>query len=298
MRNLIIDGGNLLHRTYYTANKKPVFNKFKMNVGHVYWFLSKIKELQEDHKCDNIFVAWDIRDKDFVNFRQSAVDYKGSRDRTKDVDVHKFDEIIWKACESLGMRCFRANKLEADDIISWICSDHMRSADENIVVSSDQDFIQLLHLHSNTNIYSMSKYTMLTVSNITEFTNGVKACHHLLFKAVMGDDSDNINGLFRYGKVKSAKFVKDFRVNYDNLNKDDQEVVFRNIRIMDLREGMRVYPDEVEFYRDQIKEPTVNMTKFFEICNRLDLSRISKMKSIWRRTFDTNTKDDLLSLLL
>jgi 5'-3' exonuclease len=298
MKNLIIDGGYVLNRTYHRNKKRPMKNKSGVDIGHIYHFLNLILEVQTEFNADKLVVAWDIRDDDFINFRQSAVNYKGTRDRSERDILHKYDTVIWKMCELLGIECFKANKLEADDIVAWCCDEYLRHDDENIIVSADMDFIQLLNLYPNVKMYNMTHYKIIDSDNVTEFTKGVEANKHLLYKAIMGDSPDNIDGLFRYGPVKSAKFVLDFKENFQNLDQEDQQRVYRNIKIMDLREGLKTYPDERDFLREQIDDTKRNMKNFFTLSERLGITKITNFKSKWRRVFlPSDDKEDMSDVI-
>lgn len=295
MKNLFIDGGNLLHRCYYVAQNSPLINERGQDVGQILYFLKNVKGLQEQFKADRIFVAWDIRDKDFVNFRQDAVEYKEHRDDDLRDDVHRCDGIIWKMCELLGITCVRANKLEADDIISWLCEEY--DEDTNVIVSSDKDFLQLFKHYNNISIFSPVKQALITEGNLYQFTEGVDIKEFLVYRAIVGDSSDNIKGLFRYGPVRTRKFLKDLKNNLEALPKDDKEIVKRNMKIMDLRKGLEEYPDEVEFYESQNVENEQDFDKFFGISLKLGINSIVSQKSVWKNVFRKNDLTNNLNSL-
>ncbi len=160
MKNLIIDGGNLLHRSYHIAKKKNYINEWGDDHSHVVVFLNNIKIFKDMFNCENVFLTWDIRDSNFKNFRHDAVGYKEQRDRQVDEDVHKFDEILWDISKSLGVVNIRANKLEGDDIVYFLCNKY--SDDENYVVSNDNDFLQLFNMFDGVKIYNPIKRDLIT----------------------------------------------------------------------------------------------------------------------------------------
>lgn len=298
MKNLVIDGGNLLHRTFYSAQNNHFVNSNKQNVGHILQYLNNIKYYIEIFKPDNTYIAWDIRDDDFLNFRHQLTEYKQHRDRSQTLDIHKYDKLIWGLCELLGIQCINANKLEADDIISWLCGLHLINDKENIVISSDNDFLQLINYYDNVKIYNPMKKTIICEDNILEFTNGVQINKYLHYKAILGDSSDNISGLYKYGPVKSKKFVEDFKTNYDNLDDDKKKIIKKNIVLMDLRVGLKQYPDEVLFFETQIKNNNVDISKFMDIMKKIDLTPILQNKSEWIDLFCNKQLSDELSIFL
>ena len=158
MRNLIIDGGNLLYRTYHAALRADdqMLNSKGQNVTHVLYFIRKVKNLAKKYPSDKVFIAWDTRDKEFINFRQSSdAEYKEQRDESVSIEAHKNDKILLAMTQLLGIHNIQPSKLEADDIVAWLCLDHLKDADKNILISSDKDFLQLFALCPNLEMLSL-----------------------------------------------------------------------------------------------------------------------------------------------
>lgn len=280
---MFIDGGNLLHRCYHVSKKTPLTNSRGQDVGIIKYFLQNIKNMQDMFHCDRIFVAWDLRDKDFVNFRQEAVEYKEHRDKSKDKDVHKCDKIIWALCDLLGIQNMRASKLEADDIIYFLCNKY--ADDDNIIVSSDKDFLQLFNHFYDLKIYSPMRKCIIDMENLLEFTEGVTIDRFLLYRSIVGDSSDNIKGLYRYGPKKAKVIVEDYKAELKKLSDESKETIKKNMKLMDLRKGVEEYPDEAEYYESQIGEKNSNFPKFMEYVEKLEIFSIMNSKSDWHSSF-------------
>ena len=296
MKNLFIDGGNLLKRSFYSPQNKPLTNSDGKSVGHILCYMKNLLSLQERFEADNIFIAWDIRDTEFINFRQDAVGYKATRDRSDEEDSHRCDKVIWAMCEYLGIRNMRANKLEADDIISWLCSEYPN--DDNVIVSNDKDFLQLINYYPSIKIFSPIKQELINESNHKEHTDGVDIDKYLLYKAIIGDKSDNISGLFRYGPVKARKIVENVSEGLSALSDENKAIIKRNMWIMDLRKGLDQYSDEIEFYSDQIVDIDPNLSMFFEVTEKLGLFSIYNNKSVWRDKFGGFKAGDMLQNIM
>lgn len=292
MKNLFIDGGNLIHRCYHSAINNPIITDDGKNVGQIYHFLNHIKQWQEQFDADRIFIAWDMRDKDFVNFRQEESGYKEHRDKSKDKDVHKHDKIIWKMCEMLGINSMRASKLEADDIIYFLCKKY--EDDDNIIASSDKDFLQLFNYFYNIKIFSPIKNVLIDPSNLIDFTEGVTIDRYLVYRSIVGDTSDNIKGIFRVGPKKAKIIVEDIENKLTNLSTENKAIVKKNMKMMDLRKGIEEYPDEADYYEEQIDKPDQEFSKFFDIADKLQLDRISKNRSSWEAAFSNGDEFDAL----
>ena len=289
MKNLIIDGGNLLHRSYHISKKKKYINEWGDDLSHVVVFINNIKILKEMLDCEKVFLTWDIRDSSFKNFRHDAVGYKEQRDRKVDEDVHKYDEILWDITKSLGVVNIRANKLEGDDIVYFLCNKY--SHDENYVISNDNDFLQLFNMFDTVKIYNPIKRALITSDTSFKYNGGVSNDKYLLYKAIMGDKSDNITGLYKYGPVKSKKFVECFEDNFNTLEESDQNVIKRNLRVMNLRYASKVYNDETEFFESQDIHHNPSITDFFDKLHVIGMDRYFGYKMDWAEQFCKNSND-------
>jgi len=297
MKNLIIDGGNLLHRTYHSSQKKKYINSDGDDYSHFVTYVQNIKRFVEKFMPDRTYVAWDIRNYKFKNFRQDVVEYKETRDKSKSADIHKFDKLLWYINSTLGLTNIKADKLEADDIIYYLCKKYV--ADENIIVSTDSDFYQLFDLFSGLCIYNPIKDLVINEHNSIEYNGGVSNENYVLYKSIMGDSSDNIRGIHGYGKVKSGKFVRNFRENYNSLDVDGQEIIKRNIKIISLQYGLKTYPEEAEFYEKQDIMIEPNMELFFEAIDKIGIDEYVDDYTEWEQLFNggTNLKKDLQLLI-
>lgn len=295
MKNLIIDGTNLLYRTWHSSRNKDLVNSYGRDVSHVLWFLKALKNIVKTIPSDRKYLTWDSTEGDFVNFRHEGTDYKGHRNRDDYELIHANDKIIKKLCQFLGFVNITANKMEADDVIAWICLE-LYPDDENVIVSSDQDFYQLVSFGKNVSVYSPIKDLLVTESNFIEYVN-VKPKLFLLYKAVKGDSSDNLKGVYGYGPVKAVKFVNNFKENFEALDNEDKKIIIKNIKLMDLSRGYNYYEDEVDHYRNQNGSSSVNFDNFFKVCEKLELNSILNNKGEWKRIFREGNDTPMLSLI-
>lgn len=283
MRNLIIDGSNLLHRSYHASKNRVELNSEGRNISHISAFLSMFKFIVSENRSDRIIIAWD-GDGRFKNYRMEGVEYKAHRNRDDYEVIHENDELLKTMICYLGAHNITSNKMEADDVISWLCLSKYPD-DNNIVASSDKDFLQLVGFGKSVIIYSPIKREFITESNFERVLN-LEPKHFLPYKALIGDSSDNIGGVYGYGEVKTRKFVKDLKHNFNKLKEDEKKIFIRNIKLMDLRTGFKYYPDEIQFYEKQMRDDiTINLDDFFNICENLELGEVLKWKGSYQRVF-------------
>lgn len=287
MKNLIFDGNNLIHRTFWTA--KHVSQQETDIAGlHVYLTLNSVKSVIQKFKPDRILAVWDTsldREKRIrVNL---CSDYKGNR--STDSTPHNNTETIIQCFKTLGIPSIYPTALEADDVISFLV-DTLEG--ENIIVSADRDFLQ--KINKNTTLYDPIRKT---VTNVNNFEEAVKCKREdfMKLKCLMGDKSDNVSGIPGYGKVKANKVIN----NVIKLTEEEQLLYNRNYEIFRLDRYLdESCVEEYQSYTKQLQEaeePTSNFTQFIEICKKLDIQNVISKKEEWYSIFFQQSK--LLSLL-
>ncbi len=237
---LLIDGSNLMHRSYWVSNKhnRPI----------VSLFLGSIRKLNNDHNPTEIYLAWDTRlIKGEKNFRrQSSTEYKSNRDKDNWKKVYEHEKQIREVCSSLGIKNIYPGILEADDVISHLCDclDGVKT-----IVTSDHDMLQLID--SRTSVYNPMKKVEYNYKNFHEHFP-VKVDSYIKYKALIGDKSDNIAGLPGVGPRRAVKILNEGVEKC--LTPEQLEVYNSNIVMVDLKEGLRRHPQEKDIYNYQIKE--------------------------------------------
>jgi len=278
MHTLLIDGSNMLFRTYWVADTRPkLINSKGQWTGPDYLFLKSLRSLTEQFKPDEIIITWDKRlNHPSTNFRkQLAPDtYKQNRDNDKTLKIHEQQELLKPWLQSLGVKQIYPWVLEADDIISWLSKEKCQ---RSTIVSVDKDMLQLID--GNTQYFNPIKKKLITINNFEEEV-GIKVEHFVYYKALLGDKSDNVDGIDGYGTQKSKKLVTE---GYDHilntLNEDNQKKFLHNIIMMDLNKSYLREEDEVECYEKQYneqKDVQPNMNVFKELCNEAEYYSISK----------------------
>jgi len=80
---------------------------------------------------------------------------------------------------------------EADDVIAYIVNDHFKDS-QCFIMSSDKDFLQLIT--ERIHVWSPTKKKLYYNEDIFE-EYGVYPNNFALYKAIIGDPSDNIPGI-------------------------------------------------------------------------------------------------------
>lgn len=267
MKYLLIDGNNLLHRTYWIAK----YNEKEGSNLYIELFLRSIKTYTEMYHPDHIICTWDKKmhlEEGEKNFRQELVEYKEGRDDEYNAKVYEHIDYINRFLLSMGIKIMYPGWLEADDIMHWCSTQHPN--DNFIIVSVDKDLLQLVS--SNTVIYNPIKKVEYNIINFESLLN-VSHNQFLLQKAIIGDNSDNIKGLDRVGEVKAKKYLSGEK----QFTEEQKVIIERNLKIMDLSQGWQVNePRERIVYEKQwnMEWPEPMKKVFFTLCMQYSLYEI------------------------
>lgn len=290
MKILILDCNNLLYRTFWVA--KTMSSEEEAPNLTVHLFMNAVFSYVNQFNPMKIYAVWD---KKLLypseNFRKQLLPavYKANRDKSLTVDAHIHEEKLEELLKSIGIHNLFPYKLEADDVIGYLTKiNHLY---DNVIVTVDKDMLQLIDC--NVSVYSPIKKELITQSNFAITNKGVEHKYFLTLKALTGDQSDNIDGLYKVGPKKGMKLAVEI-VDNNNLNclTDEQKVIFeRNMRLMDLKRGF-FEEDEYTHYDTQLFEykDERNYTKFISLCEELSLNKILESKNKWYEKFFQSNK--------
>lgn len=204
---LIVDCMNLFLRNFSVNSK---FNSQGNHIGGLCGFLRSLGFMINQHEPTRVLLVFD-GEGNTVNKKNIFADYKGTRKLKRITNWTSFDSLEEES-ESIQTQLLRLidylknlpvniaviDKLEADDIIAYLAPKFGHS----IIVSADQDFLQLIN--DKITVYSPIKkkyYTELDV--FEEF--GCWPINFLQKKILLGDSSDNVPKVPKLGPKKLYK---------------------------------------------------------------------------------------------
>jgi DNA polymerase-1 len=253
---IIVDGNNFLYRAYYIQRPPQIVNG--VNTTPLHQFMYMLKSLKETYSSDEMYITWDKRlNSGGENFRKTLSAYKEHRLETEDT------QKIWDLCDTIqtiiphfGIHTVLPYNLEADDVIGFLAEQEGSS----LIVSSDKDMFQLVDKETHV----LHRKNVVTLDNFEEIV-GVPKDHFVLYKSIMGDVSDNVEGLEKYGPVRSKKLaaeilatgatIENLLNNPDSdplhaISKEQKEKIINNLKITYLPYAKR-FKDEFESYEKQ-----------------------------------------------
>ncbi|WWT39339.1 DNA polymerase I [Microcystis phage Mel-JY01] len=207
---LIIDGMNLFIRTFSAV---PTLNGDGVHVGGITGFLISLCSSIRQFNPTRVIIVFD--GKGGSQKRKSIYSgYKGGRAVKSRLNrVVGFEDIVdeqssmkWQiarlyeylSCLPITVICI--DHIEADDVIAYLTQYFQKNV---IVISNDNDFLQLVN--NRVSIYVPAKKKLYDQNSVLD-EYGVWCENYILYKTVIGDSSDNINGIDGVGKKTALKY--------------------------------------------------------------------------------------------
>ena len=230
---IILDGYNMLFRSYYaTYNEDPsklLHNKDGVPTNAIYAFSNMVlKIMKELNEGDGLFVALDSSKTTFRH--QEYKEYKANRkplDEKLKIQFPIFREFL----EALNIPHYENSNLEADDI-AGIVAKMMEKANYKVqIYTADKDYLQLIDDNITINLVKqgLSKYQEMTPES---FKNewGFDPIKIIDYKAMRGDDSDNLKGIPGVGDKTAKQLINNFG-DFENIvkNANTKTKVGRNL---------------------------------------------------------------------
>ena len=278
MKTLIIDGNNLIHRTYYTAKQQSLrqgITDGEMIANmHIYFTLNAIFSYANKFKPTQTIVVWDEKEDYQPNVRKEQLgNYKGNR--SKDSTPHHQNDRIKEMLSCLGIPSIFPREREADDIVAYICKTF---EGDKVIASVDRDFLQLVDEH--TMLYDPIRKREFRLETFVEDTEYTKD-EWLRAKCLLGDKSDNVPGIPRFGKAKVRKWLD----GELQLTTEQEEIFDKNMLVFDLNEVMS-HTSEREYYQQQLDvEVEPRWSEFIMYCEEYKMATILKKKETWHTVF-------------
>ena len=228
MKTLLVDGDNLFKIGFHGVREFFVDGN---HIGGVYHFLNTLRKQLDEHNYDKVIVFWD-GDGNSSQRREIYPKYK--LNRRQDMNEFKFESYLIQKqrvkeyLEECFVRQIRVDNNESDDLIAYYCQ---VAKDENkTVFTADKDLLQLID--STTSIFSpMVKETYKMGDKVSVMGHKVPHQNILTLKVIMGDKSDNIDGIERLGEKTFLKFfpeVLDQEVSVDDILSKTNQLLQEN----------------------------------------------------------------------
>lgn len=205
-RFIIIDGSSLLYRAFFALPLLSTPDGIYTNA--ILGFSRMLMRLFTDFKPDLAAIAFD---KSRHTFRTDIYEsYKGTREKTPD-ELKGQIPLLKNLAQAAGIKFLESDGYEADDIIGTLSTQAAAKNYDTLVITGDRDALQLIR--PNLRVI----FTKKGISDIACFDEeAFKEAYSLSpiklidLKALMGDKSDNIPGIFGIGEKTALKLLTEY----------------------------------------------------------------------------------------
>ena len=306
-RVLLIDGLNLFFRNFATIN---LMNDAGSHIGGLGGFLRSLGTLINQIQPTSAYIIFDGMGSS-TNRKNLHPEYKSGRNfriTNWDTFQHLDDENEAKAdqmrrlihyLDLLPVKTVAIDKVEADDIIAHYGKYLPQKYGSKVyIVSNDKDFLQLIN--NNVIVYRPTEkefYNKETIKN--KF--GVLAENFILYKTLLGDNSDKVpgvkglgeKGIFKkYPELLTTPMVLEdiFEISANKYKEHemyarvvlDKTRLENNFKVMNLGNPL-ISDEEKEFLEAIVEEgvTTLDVVEFMRYYEEDGLGRIIKNTEYW-----------------
>jgi 5'-3' exonuclease len=263
-RVLVVDGLNTFLRNYAAI---PSMDENGNHIGGTHGFLKSLGYAIRNFKPTRVVVVFDgkggseRRRKLFPNYksqRKAFTRLNRPQDFTtveQDAENMKFQLVtLMQILQLLPITTIQIDGVEADDVMAYIALHVQSLGNESIIYSTDKDFIQLVG--EGIKVFNPVKKKTFTAEIVQEVYQ-THPNNFVFYRALMGDKSDNIDGVRGAGEKTLHKLIPELSgssvtVDYkfiedkytDSKKKpklienilSNESIINRNLQLMDLRQ--------------------------------------------------------------
>lgn len=259
---MLIDGNSIGHQ----CNNTKILKIGDQETQAILGFMRVLRSILIKFNQFEPIILWDG-----VSWRKTAfAEYKENRDRKetktdilmqeRKLAFNKQRPYIQEASRLLGMPQLIAQNMEADDLAAMLSKRYLNAGSRVLLVTGDKDWIQLVQ--KGCIWKDQINDRMVSQATFKDFTGLDTQAQFVEFKAIAGDEGDNIPGVGGIGEKGAIEFLNTFgsiadfingvlfdkSIDYDKLHKkykaliDDEEKLInfrRNITLVDLHTTTR-----------------------------------------------------------
>ncbi|NLC48378.1 MAG: DNA polymerase I, partial [Tenericutes bacterium] len=301
-RAILIDGNNLLFRSYYATayNGNLMKNSKGFPTNALYGFVNMLNKITKEENPEYIMVAFDKG----KNFRQDLYEnYKDGRIETPE-DLKKQFPYAKEICSLLGIKYIEYDNYEADDIIGTFAQ--MAYDDDKYdatIISSDKDLLQLISDDVNVKLLKQKDYILMDENTFYE-TYHIKPIRMIDLKALMGDPSDNIPGVKGIGEKTALSLLQKYETLdnvYNNIDEiqgklkekliNDKDNAYFSYKLATIYKNI-----DFDYTFDSIKYKDINVDGLTALYKELEFN--SFLKNVQTKSNNSNNKYEIVNSII
>ena len=205
---LLFDGHSIANRAFYGV---PLLtNKDGNYTNAIFGFLNIMLSIIDKEKPDLLGIAFDLSKPTFRH--EFSADYKGNRKGMPE-ELRSQMPVLKQVLGAMHIHMISKEGYEADDVLGTLAKEGEKKGMQVTVVSGDRDLFQI----TSDNIEIKIPRTKKTGTEIESFfakdveaTYEVTPTQFIDVKGLMGDPSDNIEGVPGIGEKTAVKLIKEY----------------------------------------------------------------------------------------
>ena len=210
-RVLIVDALNMFFRAYIVD---PSLSTNGQPIGGLKGFLKILQKQIRETRPDEVIIAWDghggSRRRKSVNknYKEGRKPIRLNRSIRNMTENEEMENKVWQQTRlfdylnEMPIAQIVLPEVEADDVIAAVTNLDYYKGWQKVIVSSDKDFLQLCD-HETVLYRPIQKVVMNRNKVIEEY--GIHPTNMALARAIVGDKSDNLDGIPGIGLKTVAK---------------------------------------------------------------------------------------------
>ena len=307
-RILMIDGLNLFFRNFAMMN---MVNPDGIHIGGLGGFFRSLGAEIRRVNPTQVYVVFDGAGSS-NNRKNLLPEYKSGRDLQRITNWDAFDNLedehdakvdqmvrIIQYLKTLPVKTLSIPKVEADDVIAYLSGIIPQDPKDKVfIVSSDKDFLQLIN--KNVIVYRPMEKEFYTEETVVEKFK-MSPTNFILYKTLMGDNSDKVAGVKGLGPKKLYKLFPELSekdMTLDDIyniceSKFKENVIYsriihgidaleRNYKIMDLSNPM-IDKNDKNYLNEVVKSKDIHYIpdQFIAMYNEDKLGGMIRNLDFW-----------------
>lgn len=201
--------------------------RVEKDISQVYYALREMegirKRLEYGGNDVTVSICFDSKSNRKDQGTSESKAYKANRENKLNSDDFDNIDLVRQMLTEAGYNTYKLEGIEADDIIYNLVSKYKDSFDYTMIVTCDLDIG--VNIQGSVGLYrfkSTSGYSAIDEAHFNEIVDAELKCHVpynaiMLYKCTVGDKSDNIAGIKRFGPSAFNKLV-DYLGSFDDID--------------------------------------------------------------------------------
>jgi len=227
---LLIDGNNLLHRSYHGMKKSDLRTNEGDPIWAVHGFFISLSKLMSKFKPRAILICFDSEGSNDIR-REIQDTYKQNRVKRSDEINLQFIHLFY-ILNNIGFTICKISDREADDIMASLAK-YLKNLNKTVgIYSTDRDLYQVI----DKNIFVINnKYDVIDSEKIYD-TYGLSPQQYFEMAAIRGESGDTIKGIKGIGEIGALKLLTEYgsinNIIQNNIKNKYTEKIFENIELL------------------------------------------------------------------